>query len=424
MRGTALVFASIFVAACAAQPATRVVDLPGARNAAFRDAASRYGLSEDWLVAIAYQQGRLEPADAADDGVDPSMATGPIDASDPAATLDADTPVDEVDPDPDNSPDAPDPAIDQRSWGLMYLTDVQVARAAALTGLTPDAIRGELGANVDAAAALLADAGGAGGDDALRAATTTFLGVTDDAADLALHDLDDVIANGFDLTTEDGERVALVGADPQPEVDPSDAGELGTGGQVAEARVAPGHYPRVQWIRSPNFGSRLGAHIHYVIIHDMEGTMPAAISIFKNPANQVSAHYLVRSRDGHIVKMVRETQDAWHAGHGWFNRHSIGIEHEGFAHRKRGGGYYTDRLYQASAQLTCAIAHRYHIPVDRKHIFGHENVPSDLASHTLCSDRRGNAGACGGVSHHTDPGPYWDWHEYMHLVATCVRAAG
>ncbi len=121
--------------------------------------------------------------------------------------------------------------------------------------------------------------------------------------------------------------------------------------------------------------------------------------------------------------MVYEKNNAWHAGHGWFNRHSIGIEHEGFAHKVNGGGYYTNTLYSTSAALTCAIAHRYHIPVDRKHIFGHLNVPSSLSSHTLCSDARGIAGLCGGVSHHTDPGKYWDWKKYMKLVSTCVAAA-
>ena len=95
-----------------------------------------------------------------------------------------------------------------------------------------------------------------------------------------------------------------------------------------------------------------------------------------------------------------------------------------FAFRKNGGGYYTDKQYHVSAQITCSIAHRYKIPVDRKHIFGHYNVPSNLSSHTLCSDKRGIAGDCGGVNHHSDPGPYWNWTKYMRLVASCVKAAG
>ena len=374
------------------------------RAAAFAAAADHYDVPEPWLLAIGYQQGRFEPAEQQDQA--------PADAIDPADTLDTDTPVDEVEPSADDSSD-PDASPDVRSWGLMYLTDAQIARAAELTGRDPDELRTSTAANIEGAAALLAD----GGPD-LRASTTAFLGVTDEAADLALHDLDTVLCDGFDVTTDDGEHLTLAGTDPlRADIDES----IESDGPDLIERA--GAYPSVQWIRSPNYSSRQGSPIRYIVIHDIEGTMPGAISIFRSAASQVSAHYIVRSRDGHIVKMVHETDDAWHAGHGWFNRHSIGIEHEGFAHRKRGGGYYTDTLYEASARLSCAIAHRYNIPVDRKHIFGHLNVPSNLASHTLCSDARGIAGACGGVSHHTDPGRYWNWTKYMHLVASCVRSA-
>ena len=380
------------------------------RAAAFHAAADKYALPESWLLAIGYQQGRFEPAEAVDTTPDATAD----DAADADDTLDTDTPVDEVETTPDDTADAPDTTADTRAWGVMYLTDTQIVRAAELTGLDPDDLRTSTAANIDGAAALLAD----GGSD-LRAATTAFLGVSDDAADLALHDLDSVVRDGFDVTTEDGEHLALTGDDP---IHADITDEIDDTSPDVIERV-PGAYPHVQWIRSPNYSSRQGSPIRYIVIHDIEGTMPGAISIFKSAASQVSAHYIVRSRDGHIVKMVHETDDAWHAGHGWFNRHSIGIEHEGFANRKRGGGYYTDTLYEASARLSCAIAHRYGIPVDRKHIFGHLNVPSNLSSHTLCSDKRGIAGTCGGVSHHTDPGRYWNWTKYMHLVATCVHDA-
>lgn len=403
-------------AACGTEPTTHVEDLPGTRNEAYRSAAQRYDIDQDWLVTLGYQQGRFEPAQQQDSADDPA-----IDMTDPSADLLADTPVDEAD---DATPATADPvetAVDQ-SWGLMYLTDAQVERAAQLTGRDSDALKSDFAANIDGAAAILAADAHAMGS--LRAATTSFLGVEDDAATLALTSLDNAIAAGYDVTTEDGERLVLDGDGGQlvPDVispdDETDAPPV-----ASAAKVKPGTTPPFQWIRSPNFGSRDGYAIRYVVIHDMEGTMAGAISVFKNPANQTSAHYLVRSRDGHIVKMVYEHDDAWHAGHGWFNRHSIGIEHEGFAHKKAGGGYYNDTLYNASAALTCSIAHRYNIPVDRKHIFGHLNVPSNLASHTLCSDARGIAGLCGGVSHHTDPGKYWDWKKYMKLVSTCVAAA-
>jgi len=394
--------------ACAAEPTSQVVDHDGARNLALRTAARDHHIPVEWLAAIAYQQGRFEASEM----TTPNQAPDPADATDPADTLDADTPVDVEDGEPTTAP-ADDGAADgddaqiPTSWGVMYLTDDQVAAAAALTGRSVDDIRTDIGANIDAAAALI-DHARAGGD--LRAATASFLGLADaDDAALALSDLDDVLRDGFDLTTADGEELELVGSDPQS------AEPLAT--------VAPGHTPPFQWIPSPNFSSRLGYPIRYIVIHDMEGTMAGAISVFRNRANQTSAHYLIRSRDGHIVKMVYEHDNAWHAGHGWFNRHSIGIEHEGFAYRKNGGGYYTDRLYRTSAQLSCAIAVRYHIPVDRKHIFGHMNVPSSLSSHTLCSDARGIAGHCGGVSHHADPGRYWNWTKYMSLVRSCVNAA-
>ena len=95
--------------------------------------------------------------------------------------------------------------------------------------------------------------------------------------------------------------------------------------------------------------NKYALNIRFIVVHDIEGTQAGAISVFKRSSSQASAHYITRASDGHIVQMVREGNNAWHAGHGWFNRHSIGIEHEGFAHRKNGGGFYTDRQYRASA---------------------------------------------------------------------------
>jgi N-acetyl-anhydromuramyl-L-alanine amidase AmpD len=402
-RISAFVFvgAAALVGCASEPPSTNVVDNPGARNDAFRAAARTHRLPEDWLVAIGYQQGRFEAADAIDD----NPADAPVEES--AWTLSADTPVDETDGTTDDGASVGDDDQSPPAFGVMYLTDDQVTRAAELTGHDSLAIRTDIGTNIDAAATLIAD-GWDGTDTGLRTQTTAFLAADDDAdtRQLALQQIDGVLSTGFDLTTSDGEHLALAGTETEDAI----------------ARVKPGHYPPIQWIPSPNFSSRLGYSIRYVAIHDIEGTMAGAIAVFKNKANQTSAHYIVRSHDGHIVQMVHEAEDAWHVGHGWFNRHSIGIEHEGFAHKKNGGGYYTDTLYGASAQLTCAIVHKYGIPVDRKHIFGHYNVPSNLSSHTLCSDARGIAGACGGVNHHSDPGRYWNWTKYMKLVSSCVKA--
>jgi N-acetyl-anhydromuramyl-L-alanine amidase AmpD len=411
LRKLALAFLVAAAFACTAEPTSSVVEHDGPRNLALRDAARAHAIPIAWLAAVGYQQGRFEAAEMTSDPNAPAEANAADD------TLGADTPVDEADaadPSPapaDDGAASGDDATLPTSWGVMYLTDDQVAAAAQLTGRAPDEIRTDVAANIDAAAALIAQGWAEPHtDDGLRAATTQFLGLADpDDAALALGDLDDVIRDGFDLTTSDGEELELVGTDPHP------AEPL--------AATPPGKTPPFEWIPSPNFSSRLGYPIRYIVIHDIEGTMAGAISVFKKSSSQTSAHYIVRARDGHIVKMVYEHDNAWHAGHGWFNRHSIGIEHEGFAFRKDGGGYYTDRQYRASAALACSIAVRYHIPVDRKHIFGHFNVPSNLASHTLCSDAAGIAGRCGGTSHHADPGRYWNWTKYMSLVRTCVNAA-
>ncbi len=392
MHSHRIAFAFALLAACAAPS-------DGPRTHAFREAARDHAIPEDWLVAIGFSQSRLEvdTASAPDD---------PDEIGD--AELAADTTVDEADQgtETDASPDG-DHSNLPPAWGIMQLADAQVERAAELTGATVDAIRNDLAANIDAAAALIADARDTRGLS-LRDATAELLGVAgdDETTELALGDLDATVAAGFDVTTADGERVVLDGA-----------------AAALIAPVAPGHYPPRQWIASPNYSSRLGYGIRYIVVHDIEGTMAGAIAVFKKSSSQASAHYIVRSHDGHVVQMVREADNAWHAGHGWFNRHSIGIEHEGFAHKKAGGGFYNETQYKASAALACAIAHRYGIPVDRKHVFGHFNVPSSLASHTLCSDARGIAGECGGVSHHSDPGRYWKWNHYVQLIKDCVAAA-
>ncbi|MGW9023394.1 N-acetylmuramoyl-L-alanine amidase [Streptomyces sp. NPDC055722] len=129
-----------------------------------------------------------------------------------------------------------------------------------------------------------------------------------------------------------------------------------------------------------------------VVIHVTQATYPNTLGIFQNPRKHVSAHYVVRSVDGHIAQCVREHDIAWHAGNWPYNTRSIGIEHEGWVDRP---GYFTNSLYEESARLTAAICTRHGIPKDRAHIIGHYEVPG---------------------TDHTDPGPKWDWTRYMRLV--------
>ncbi|MFJ1970199.1 N-acetylmuramoyl-L-alanine amidase [Streptomyces sp. NPDC087903] len=129
-----------------------------------------------------------------------------------------------------------------------------------------------------------------------------------------------------------------------------------------------------------------------VVIHVTQETYNDTLSIFRNPQKQVSAHYVVRSADGHVAQCVREADVAWHAGNWGYNTRSIGIEHEGWVDRP---AYFTDAMYEQSAGLAAAVCGAYGIPKDRTHIIGHYEVPG---------------------SDHTDPGPNWDWVRYMRLV--------
>jgi N-acetylmuramoyl-L-alanine amidase len=92
-------------------------------------------------------------------------------------------------------------------------------------------------------------------------------------------------------------------------------------------------YPRAEIRVSPNFGPRRdGQRADMIVLHytGME-TAQSAEEWLCDPVSEVSSHYLVHE-DGSVVQMVRESDRAWHAGHGsWrgksdVNSCSIGIE--------------------------------------------------------------------------------------------------
>ncbi|MFF2200562.1 N-acetylmuramoyl-L-alanine amidase [Streptomyces sp. NPDC058145] len=156
-------------------------------------------------------------------------------------------------------------------------------------------------------------------------------------------------------------------------------------------------YPSAEWqpAISTNYtaSNRPGSYsIDRVIIHITQETYSDTLAIFRNPDRKVSAHYVVRSADGHVAQCVREADVAWHAGNWDYNTRSVGIEHEGWVDQP---AYFTNALYEQSAKLTAAICSHYGIPKDRQHIIGHYEVPG---------------------SDHSDPGPLWDWVRYIRLV--------
>ncbi|MFC8708738.1 N-acetylmuramoyl-L-alanine amidase [Streptomyces sp. NPDC057197] len=166
---------------------------------------------------------------------------------------------------------------------------------------------------------------------------------------------------------------------------------------AARPRPLSAGYPPTEWLpaSSSNYTASdrpTSYSLDRVIIHVTQETYANTLAIFQNPQKKVSAHYLVRSADGHVAQCVREADIAWHAGNWDYNTHSIGIEHEGWVDQP---AYFTDALYEQSARLTAAICDRHQIPKDRSHIIGHYEVPG---------------------TDHTDPGPHWDWVRYLRMV--------
>ncbi|MFF1697622.1 N-acetylmuramoyl-L-alanine amidase [Streptomyces sp. NPDC058257] len=165
----------------------------------------------------------------------------------------------------------------------------------------------------------------------------------------------------------------------------------------ATARPQAVDYPLAQWVPASTSNYTVANRpstypVDYVIVHVTQETYADTLAIFQNSAKKVSSHYVVRSKDGHIAQCVRERNVGWHAGNWDYNTRSIGIEHEGWVDQPE---YFTDAMYEQSAQLTSAICDTYGIPKDRKHIIGHVEVPG---------------------TDHTDPGPHWDWTRYIRLV--------
>jgi N-acetyl-anhydromuramyl-L-alanine amidase AmpD len=146
--------------------------------------------------------------------------------------------------------------------------------------------------------------------------------------------------------------------------------------------------------------------IDRIVLHDTEIDYAGTIAVFTNPRRFASAHYVVRSADGHITQLVATKDVAWHARNWYVNMHSIGIEQEGVA--IRGAEWFTEQQYQATARLVRHLAAKYRIPLDRQHILGHDDVPG--------------TGPAQAGTQHWDPGPFFDWAHFMALLGRPLPA--
>lgn len=225
---------------------------------------------------------------------------------------------------------------------------------------------------------------------------------------------------GLSVTTADGQKLEIPATFVQPnkgaasvlnlKAAPKNLNKKATGYRpecpsTLDCRFVPAAY--AQNSENPaDFGNYDPANrprdmkIKYIFIHDTEGSYDSAIAHFQDPASYVSSQYVVRSSDGAVTQMVRNTDVSWGVGDWYDNMHGINIENEGFA--ANGAAWYTEEMYQTNAKLVRYLAAKYHIPLDRQHILGHDNIMAIRQS--AMPDK------------HWDPGPYWDWNYFMRLV--------
>jgi len=147
-----------------------------------------------------------------------------------------------------------------------------------------------------------------------------------------------------------------------------------------------------------------GHDIEAIVIHTTEGWSGGGRTFMKG-SRKASAHYGIE-RDGRITQSVLDKDQAWHAPGA--NTWGIGIEHSAFAKDNPNNSKhlgFTMAQINASAKLVAKLCRKYNIPINRKYIFGHNEVGKG----TVPGAPRGRGG-------HSDPGPYWDWDAYMSLV--------
>ena len=276
----------------------------------------------------------------------------------------------------------------QGVYGVMALernpTRDTLGKASELTGLSEARLKTDRAANIRGGAAVLSEIAGPNKPDSLEGWQEAIAEYG--AGDLYAAEVYHWLGEGAEAALPTGERVELAPRD----VDAP---------KVTQSRASQADYPRATW-RGPasdnftNSNREARLNINRVIIHIAEGYYEGTIEWCKTKSSNVSAHYVVRSRDGAVAQLVRNEDIAWHAGVWKYNQHSIGIEHEGFADD---GAWYTDEMFRGSARLTAWCCKRHRIPVDRNHIIGHTEVP--------------------GVTK-TCPGRPWirNWDRYIKLV--------
>ena len=225
-----------------------------------------------------------------------------------------------------------------------------------------------------------------------------------------------VLRFGGDLRARDGEVIRLR---EHPEVPLS----LTLSPPAPEPQGTP-EYAGAEWFETSctdKCNTSRNAAVSMIAIHDTEGGWDASVATLQNDPGK-SVHYIIDADGSRVGQFIPESYNGWHVGNSYYNNRMIGIEHVGFS----GQDDYATALYERSADLVKDIAARNGLTVDRSTLIAHQEVPNGNQipeSSPPCTD---SPGSCvqnanyGGASHHTDPGVYWEWCQYMEIAgSTC-----
>ncbi len=408
LRGHTLVAATLVLAGLGAGPAVaqqRPSTVPSTRQQVFAQAAKAYHVPEKLLLAVSYMESRWDankglPSTSGGFGpmhlVDGMLVPGSEHLASGSEDARGDT----------ARPALKASAAPARTAAPAQAPPQTLQEAARLTGTAPATLRSDPAANIRGGAAVLAGYQRAlheplSPDPAAWYAAVVKYGGTKWFAGQVY----DLIRDGASRITDDGQQVTLT-ATPGLRV-------------PAEATSAPQtECPKdlgCEWVPAPyqqldpndpaNYGNHdLGDRpksqkIDYIVVHDTEGSYDTALDLVQDPT-YLGWNYTIRSSDGHVAQHLLAKDVGWHAGNWYINAKSIGIEHEGYL--AQGGAWYTEAMYRSSAELVRYLARRFHIPLDRGHILGHDNVPAIAPAYVQ--------------GMHQDPGPYWDWAHYFDLL--------
>ncbi|ADO75893.1 N-acetylmuramoyl-L-alanine amidase [Stigmatella aurantiaca] len=292
------------------------------------------------------------------------------------------------------------------AYGVMALRGEQLARGAALAGVSEAQARTDVLANLRAGAALLSAEAEALmvdraslGDWAPAVARFSGITHTDAQAEYVHHDVFATLRKGVVAQSAEGTVTAsIMPTEVQAKFAMPSLRALAAGPDYAEA----------VWRPSGNYGERpAGTDISMIIIHTCESSYASCWSWLVNPDSGVSAHYVVKEDGSEISQLVSEEKRGWHIGATYdcklnsnvdcgltgtsVNHFSVGIEHGGSASQTS----FPAGQIEASAKLSCDISRDRTILRDSYHIVAHGKLQPATR---------------------TDPGPNWPWASYLSKV--------